>query len=460
MNDSGPAPQPLPQGISIALSPLEELFWRSEQDIVGAASARLAILVWLDGWIEADVLATALRRLQQRHPKLRARITPKSEGWPHYRFDEAAPPIPCAITDHDEAEPPWREETRRLLQMDTRPEGPHAAVSVFRHRSGRRCQLILTVHHAIADGRSGISLIDDLLAEYANIEADPLVAPGPVLPLISAARATPSGGWTSRMWLLRRFIRLQREERRCRQTSLPAASEIPTLAQWVHWTFTPTETLQLVRRCRKEQASFGGAIVAAVCCGLMDSLPETQGVFKCQVPFDLRHELQGPVGPVRPGDLGCFMSTMNEFYQVPRHPAFWDLARRAHQDVKTFVERGGPSFYYNVLAAPMAGRLFTRHTAAARTSGGKRPTLFATNYGVISIRELYGSLRPRGCTLMFNSDEMSPSLVMEALVMQQQLNIGFAANQLDPEFWARLLIAVRRHLDTATDSGSSANASL
>jgi hypothetical protein len=88
-------------------------------------------------------------------------------------------------------------------------------------------------------------------------------------------------------------------------------------------------------------------------------------------------------------------------------------------------------------------------------SGARRVTLLATNYGVINIRDAYGSLRPRGCTLILKTDIVGPSLIMEALVMGQRLNIGFSADALEPAFWERLQAAVRRRLDTAAGAGET-----
>jgi hypothetical protein len=55
---------------------------------------------------------------------------------------------------------------------------------------------------------------------------------------------------------------------------------------------------------------------------------------------------------------------------------------------------------------------------------------------------------------MFNHDAGGPSLVVEALTLGQQLNVGFSAFDLDPVFWERLQSAVRGHLEDAMGSRS------
>jgi hypothetical protein len=438
----------------VLLGPVEDLFWGLGERFAGAF--RVAVVFWLDGDVEAEPLKTALSRLQQRHPKLRAAIVRGSDKRRRYHFDQPTIPIPFEIIDHDEDEAPWRAETRRLLDRGFPAVGPFAAVTVVRNRSRSASVLIVSVHHAIADGLSGIMLVDDLLAEYADAEAHRETASRPDLRAVTAPRATTPPGWRHRVWLVRRLMRLQREDRSARQTLLPSAPDIPPQSQWVHWIFSREDTLRLVRRCRKERASLSGAMLAAICSALMDCLPVSQGLFKCQFPFDLRETLEGSAGPITGQDLGCFVSVMNQYYDVSQSPVFWDLARRADHDIQMFVQHGGPGFYYNIVSFldwlfAVAGPVLSRPTPT-------RVTLLSTNYGVVNTRADYGSLRPRGSTLMFKNDVIGPSLVMEGLVMGQRLNIGLAADGLEPAFWERLQTAVRRHLDSASGSGDAQTA--
>ncbi|HEY2011892.1 MAG TPA: condensation domain-containing protein, partial [Bryobacteraceae bacterium] len=341
-------PETLPPEEPVLLGPVERIFWLLEENSVG--SFRVTLVLRLDGCIEANLLTAALRRLQCRHPKLRAVIVKGSDGRLRYQFDRLAPPIPLEISDHDEVEFPWRQTARRLMESGFPPAGPLIAVNVLRSRSRGCCELLLSVHHAVADGLSSIMLVEDLLTEYARGEVDPEVAPRPVLAAVTAISAKTSGGWSGRLWLLRRLRRMIREDRAARHTSLPETRGIPSQSQWVHWVFSRENTLELIRRCRRERVSLGAALEAAVFCGLIDCLPFSKALFKCTFPFDLREALAGPVGRITPQDLGCFVSIMNEYYEVGKKLPFWDLARRAHQNHQTFVKCGGPAFYYNLAA--------------------------------------------------------------------------------------------------------------
>ena len=431
---------------SLLLSPAEGILWRLEENIVGAF--RVTVILRVDGHVEEHILSSALRHLQRHHPKLRAAIEEGGDGRLRYRFADNGFPIPLEVKDYEEAELPWREETRRLMEIRFPSVGPRAAVSVLRCPSRCYSEVLLTVHHAVADGVSGIMLMDDLMTEYARVEADPEAPFRPALPAITAPRARTSNGWRGKLWLFRRFLGIQRIERSFRQTPLPQASNVSPQSQWVHWVFPREYTVALIRRCRKEKTSLGAVLVAASCCGLMDCLPLDEALFKCQFPFNIRDLLVGPAGPVTGQDLGCFASIMNSFYQVRQQPSFWNLARHIHQDQQAFVQQGGPASYYN-LAAATATRLFQSIAPKLLPASDRRVTLLATNYGVLSMDQAYGSLSPRECTLTFKNDVVGPPLVMEALAMGQRLNVGFVGDGLDQAFWEKLHVAVRKHLDAA-----------
>jgi hypothetical protein len=424
-------------------------------------SFRVSALVQLDGWVREDVLASALQNLQFRHPKLRSRIVDGRDGL-RFHFETASPPIPVWVTDSEDAHTQWRDTARRM-QVHFPDAGPLAAVTVL--RSPLRLESIVSVslHHSIADGLSALMLVEDLLTEYARVESNPIALPRPGLRAVTAARARFSGGWRDRFWLVRRLLRLQREESRSPQTKLPESGAKSPQSQWAHWVLSRAETLALVRRCRNEHVSFGSALVASAICGLMECLATSEAVFKCTFPFDIRDSLQSPQGQVTTQDLGCFASVMNDVFRVGGQPSFWDLARQAHQSQQEFVRRGGPSFYYNLAAGAAfldklrtAARRFVRPAPQSKSSGDPRVTLLATYYGLVTLQQQYGSLRPRACTLVFGNVDAGPSIIMEALVLGQQLNIGLAAGSLDAMFWDRFHQAVRRQLDSAVGSSPAA----
>lgn len=434
----------------ILLSPMERLFQVGEDNLAGAL--RVTILVRLAGCAESGLLERALLDLQRRHPRLRARIV-RGEDSASFEILSAPAPIPFTLQDY-EGEPPWQQEAYRLMWTPFPEEGPLAAVAVLRDRAGNRCDLLLTAHHAIADGVSAITLADDLLTAYARAEQEPEAPPCESLAMVTARRAKGSG-WRNHWRLVRRLIRVQQEERRTSRTPLPSSDAPAVRSQWAHWVYSREDTLALVRNCRRERTSLGAALKAALLCGLADCLSLDEAVFKCTFPFDVREALKGSAGAVTVQDTGCFASLMIDCYRIHRQPSFWDVARHAHQNHTQFLEQGGPAFNYN-LAAAMAWlfRLAMLHRKVTRPPNGSegasgRSTLLATYYGVTHLQSSYGTLRPVGCTLTLNNAVVGPELVLEGLVMSQQLNAGLTGDQLHPAFWEALQAATRRYIAAA-----------
>jgi hypothetical protein len=427
-----------PRHDPVPLNGTEEAFWR--------CGLRLAVLCRVDGCIEEEFLEEALRRVEHRHPKLRATPLVDNTGVRRYHLDPPAPPIPWQIVEADAGAFPWREETRRLVATPHTPGAPLAAVTVLRDRAGNRADLILAVHHAVADGRSTLVLLDDLLGEYARAEAGDAPLPERA-PIVSEGRAVSSAGWLDRARIALRFARLQLTERPGSQTPLPLDAAVPPFTQWSHFVFSRSDTLAIIRRCRAEQVSLNAALIAAACCALAECLGTAAAVFKWHSAFDVRDAIVTPRGPVGTRDLGCFMTLMRGRCGTSSAASQWDIARDVDGDIQDFARHGGPQFGFNMVALAM--RRGVGPTASTPVNRN-RPTLFATNYGVLELRDAYGTLRPRECTLVFTGDEITgASLSIEALVLGQRLNVGFVSNGVDSRFWDRLNASFRKHIESA-----------
>ncbi len=438
------------------LSPVELGFCHLEDH--ASAAFRVVAICRCEGIIEPELLRTALHRLQHRQPKLRTVVTKLGRGRSEFRFERNTPTVPLDIRDHAGEEGPWREEASRLFRTPFPERGPLMRVTVLRNIARNRCDMVVTLHHAVADGVSACAILHDLLTEYAVAEARRDVAPRPPLLPVRVTRAKSPGGFGSKLWLLRRLWSIQRRERSSPQTRLPESAEVAPQAQWVRWEFTREQSAALVRRCKTERASLRAALVAAACRGLGDCLPQARAAgFKVQFPFDVRAMLETAAAPLTNEDLGCFATVANDFIDVPQSADFWELARQNYESTKVFVQHGGPAFYYN-LASRMS-RVFSllpqkdseakSNTDSAQERREERPTIVISNFGVINLGDQYGSLRPSGCTFVFRHEGSGPMLMLHSLIMGERLHVSFSADRLDPGFWEQLQAAVLGHLEAA-----------
>jgi hypothetical protein len=255
---------------------------------------------------------------------------------------------------------------------------------------------------------------------------EPEAAALPVTPF----RRAPQPSWRNRLWLLRRFIRLQRRLRRG-HTSLPVRAGLPSRSQWTHWVFTDAQTLQLVRACRKQRTSLNALLIAVVCHALRDGLGERDAAFPCIVPFDIRRLFESG----GESEIGSFIGVMSALVDVAEDGSLWDAARTAHEEIESFQAHDGPASVYN-LAARMANAAFTR--ALPQVLDARRPALLATYYGVLPWADRYGNLTLGGATLDAGNQMAGPHLVIEGLVLGKKLNVGFSASGLEPSFWEEL----------------------
>ncbi len=177
----------------VLLSPVESYFWRFEEDL---RAFRACTVCRVEGRVEESVLAIAVRSLQRRHPKLRAKISEAKDGRLYYVFPNPPLPIPYEIKDYAGVELPWREETRRILESKLPSEGPLAHVLVLRSPTESYSEILFMSTHAFTDGLSALMLLDNLLAEYAKAEAGLDTSNEPVLPCVSAGYAKSLGGWS------------------------------------------------------------------------------------------------------------------------------------------------------------------------------------------------------------------------------------------------------------------------
>jgi hypothetical protein len=96
--------------------------------------------------------------------------------------------------------------------------------------------------------------------------------------------------------------------------------------------FSKAETHDLIARSRREEASLHGVLLAA----LMFSLVTEATTFRASHPFDLRAELQPPVGE----DLGLFIASLWTVHNVSPVSHFWDVARDVTRQILAVIARG------------------------------------------------------------------------------------------------------------------------
>ena len=300
----------------------------------------------LGGPVTIEMLEEAMRAVQARHPLLRARIV-DDHGAPCFELDDSQPVAIRSADRHDANT--WMQVLQEELNDATWPEqGPLVRMVVLQATAtGTPTEVVLSCHHAVADGRS-INLVCgelvDCCERVGRQEQADLGPPLPLLPPVEEilrseimAKATPSG--------IESFVARQVERKLAYQpVNLPAEGPDPARtgrSAIVHRALGRGRVAQLRERCRFEKTSVHGALGSAL-------LLAAQGLFRgrASVPMtlvstvSLRDELTTDVAQHA---VGLFSSGARTFHVVGSGTEFWPLAREVKDAVDDAITRQEPS---------------------------------------------------------------------------------------------------------------------
>lgn len=324
------------------LSPVENvmrlLHDHHDGDATTAAVARVS------GWIEEAPLRAALARVQERHPRLRARIEPGRGRQASFRLVEPLASIPLEVREVEDMAA-WQQMAVDICREKTDSTG-QTLCRVVLLRNGREqvCDLVVRFHHAIADAASMVRFFDDLLTAYAaTVTGQP--ADLPPLPWAEVVMPRVYFPPRRRLWLLLKFLgSLVRDAflkpwmlNRGRQDCSKRVRRLVLSAK---------ETAALVAACRKEGTTVYGGLAAAALFAARALAGSESLRASCMIPFNLRKVLDPAIGDEQ---IGCFVGSLKGDFVLGRDVSFWDLARRCRARLNTFVERDGPRLFLKVM---------------------------------------------------------------------------------------------------------------
>jgi NRPS condensation-like uncharacterized protein len=314
----------------------------------------------------------ALDEVQRSHPNLSGRISRAEDGdlWFHH---VAGVLIPLRVVEGDPAA--WETELTRAVttRMDL-ARAPLARATLI-HRADRST-LILAMHRTIADAKSVLFAIRDVLRVLSGQPIETL-PPTPSLTSLlfrgsgagdnDAIDASPSPPASAEPDIFRSY-----------------EGETPGIARRA---LPPSLTSALRHRCKKEKVTVHGALVtAAVMAARQVSVKLKQAPIAVISPSDMR-ALLGAGEDVAPLAGGATMTML-----PPKRPtAFWKTARLVRRNLipPRSLEELSQSF------APME-RFMSRHPSSRETiafmasHGG--PKISVNNLGAVPFEARFGEL--------------------------------------------------------------------
>ena len=380
------------------LSGMERGLWKTDL----AAPLNFTTVARVSGPLSDDALRAALPALRARHPHLRERIEAGEF------VDDGVPPLSLRVSSRG-----WLEELED--ELNGRIELPLARFV----RAGDR--LLITLHHAIGDGMSGVYLMRDWLQAATGARLEPLTDPGGVDACVHGAPGLPNHlrFILREAWLTARDglpLKLRREQQRfCYQRRTRVRHVVLEAAQ----------VEALAARARREKTTVHGALSAAMLLGLLHDTGKAKAGVMFGSPVNVRASLG--VGE----QVGFFVSMLGFRDAVRADMPLWELARTVRRsleaDLATKLELSLINLMptlWNVLGADdleprTLGELWERFIPT--TSG-------LTNLGRLNVQTQFGALKLEECHFA-----ASPSALGDFLATATSLHGKLFWNFLWPE---------------------------
>jgi NRPS condensation-like uncharacterized protein len=330
----------------------------------------------VQGTIKPEDLRNALDRLQKYHPLLRVKIALQQNGTPY--FVEQSTPIPCRILPrlgdaHWQAEAVWE-----LSQSFDWEKAPLIRVVVL--SSPEISELMVICHHAIADGKATINLIQEILTLLAHPDTE--VSSRSIPPSLESL--LPNYKPVSRIQKLLASIVLKMQQfRQCMNSELPVNSALQVDAGYL----SSETTTQLIQRCRQAGTTVHAAICTAWLFAIASYDHSSEQTLYCFSPVNLRPYLMSQLEQ----ECGLYITPVRTSHTISPQTQFWQIARSLQSSLKTQIAE-------NLLLKQVQ-----RHEALVATKPSPEfihqifnenctSDVMVTNLGRLAIPQHYGSL--------------------------------------------------------------------
>jgi Condensation domain len=261
------------------------------------------------GKLHFDKLQQALIKVQQRHPLLNVQIVLDQSESPWFTANSTQ--IPIRLIQRN-SEQQWQKEVEQeLANPFDWNEAPLIRVVLLQDNDVS--DLIITCDHSIADGRSVVFLLRDIL-QAIGLPHEPL------------NNLPPQQNYEQ-------LVSRAENNKLSFEPSLSAMRSKPKLPQnsrpRLHaWSLSKIETIELINKCKEAGTSVHAAICAAFLLAIAEqgspkiSLRES-AILKCLSPIDVREFL-----PAIDEDFGFYFTTIVTTSNVTADLSLWDLARQ------------------------------------------------------------------------------------------------------------------------------------
>lgn len=370
---------------------------------------------------EPEILRRTLDDLQRRHPPLRARIEHHGR---HRRLVYASTPaIPLRIVDG--AADHWTTEVESLLNAPMPTSGPLVAVTLVRHRTAPRADLILAFQHTIVDGVAAATLWGDLLGTYAALAAG--AAPDrPIEPIPVAADALIPERYRGRRLLasrLRFAAGAVRDEWRFRRSVDGRAPGVAPSARTIvdTRTFDESQSRAIERAARARHCTVHSLLHAVVLRSVLTARYGDADARLRTIAFaDLRPHLD-PSPP--PSALSPYVALTSQDVDIAAGSPLWDTVGAVQRELRASVRREAKFVRYS-MAAPLM-------RMATRSPRWRMGTTAVSHTGPVSLGDADGPLRVETLHAFVSNLAIGPELSLRTGSFRGRLTLDMMTLDTD-----------------------------
>ena len=298
-----------------------------------APFATITMVARINGPVTEELLRNAVKKVQQRHALLRARIKDTQDGNLWFTSDgvqESPIEVVPRKTEND-----WiqahAEGCKVPYDFENQP-----AIRFVLVQAEAVSEVIILCHHMICDGMSLAYLARDLMVHLGDpdAEAQVMAAPEPISLENIPSDIVPSG-------IIKYFINKIKQKWAEEYVSFDQQDyEALNKAYWENFTheilsveLSEEETSVLVKRCRQEKVTVNTALITAFLGAQKFVVGEKPHHAKTAVAVSLRDRLT-----TSPGEgMGYYAQGLEVKYKYNAKKSFWDNARSYHKKIGTSI---------------------------------------------------------------------------------------------------------------------------
>ena len=345
----------------------------------GRTPVNCIITARIRGEISADDIRCALKKVQGKHPLLRANVV-EQDGELYFRFNADPPEIPLRVVERDGNEQ-WKNATAAEWKTPfNMGEGPMARMVWIRSQSVS--ELMLIGHHCICDGTSLITIFREIL--QAADQPDSQFAPYP--PFQSLQELLPREVLSDRKMAL--LVNVKSMLFRLFALTVKTVHAAPSGEHYLIFSSaSEKESAALAQRCKAE----GTTPYAAMCVAFLAAFHQVKGArFKNRVmcPVDIRRFISSIRADVMFNYAPPVALSIDS--RIDPRTGLWDLAREFKQSMSKKIDR--LNAYEHLMVAEKLQATIPKVISFLRHSRGSYDFAFS-NVGRLDMPHGYQSFR-------------------------------------------------------------------